>query len=83
MNTTFPRRTPPRPDIERILKSVFTGLFCWPIEALTAMIGLRVLHSQGFQLPTPGYWSSFIVVFGFDMLRLAFMLTRSVLDEPT
>ena len=59
---------------------LWTTLICWPIQVLGLMVGLRLLRDEGFDLPTPGYWSSFIVMLGVNILYTAVTLTRTILE---
>ena len=67
--------------MEKILRALFSSLFCWPTEALICMWGLRLLHDRGFDVPAPGYWSSFLVSLGLGLVVKSATLARRVMED--
>ena len=78
-NPPLPRRQP-LDAAAKVATAFLVGLFCWPFEAAFMMWGLALLHGQGFGVPTPGYWSSFLVSLGGDLILGAVTLTRRTLE---
>lgn len=57
------------------------SLICWPFGALCAMLGLAVLHHEQFPVPAVGYWGSFLVVIGLELLKSAATFTSDILQS--
>jgi len=78
MSTQLPRRKPRPGKGERLLRSLFISALCWPQEALFVMWGLHLLKHEGFNVPTPGYVSCFLVALALSLLWSAATMSTEV-----
>lgn len=57
------------------------GMVAWPLESLFAMWGCDLLEHEGFNVPTPGYVSCFVVSLGLGFIYGAVTLERRMVDR--
>ena len=64
-----------------LLTTLVIGVILWPFEALMVMCGFRLLVNQGFDLPAPGYWSSFMVALGISLIYNAASVSSKLTED--
>lgn len=68
-------------EVEKKVTRLVLSLALIPLDALSLMIGLDILEHYGFNVPTPGFWSSFIVAWAGQFIVGAVTSKQAMLDR--
>lgn len=68
-------------NVERVVTRILVNLLLWPLEAAMVMWGLDLLADRGFDLPSPGYATSFVISFALGLLYGAVRIGSNIDEE--
>lgn len=64
-----------------MIQRMIVSFLLWPIESLFVMVGLMLLHEQGFSVPASGYWSCFPISLALSLFYDAATIAHEINEE--